>query len=266
MSDALLVEFARLERRAMAFRRGRELFRAFDELTRRAMSARAADAGEFKEDEHPRDEDGRFGSGGGKGDGCGGSAKPDSSDNPENNTGRSRNSAPVIELKGNELDVKPGDSLKDAAHRYYEDLRKNPVEREGFGKVEFTRVGRNKLDSSSLPDPERLKLLPAVPSLIQHGDYLGRSGLMKERKDGMVAFHYFEGNVKTKEGTKFVGISVGEDKRGNKFYNLTENSDALLEKKKARKSAEMKARGRVPFGDSASDASIEDEVLNLTVV
>jgi hypothetical protein len=68
MSDFPISEFARLEQMLRAFCEKMELVRAFDELTRRAERLSVAgvtDAGEFKEGEHPRDKDGKFGSGGG---------------------------------------------------------------------------------------------------------------------------------------------------------------------------------------------------------
>ena len=201
----------------------------------------------------------------------GGGSAGQSPGNPESNTGRSRNGAPIAELEGDELGIRDGESIQDAAHRYYDTLRKSPGKREGFGIVQFTRAGRNKLNSASLPEPERLKLLPAVKSIIERGDYIGRANVAQERKDGIAAFHYFEGNVKIDRATRFVGVSVEEDARGNKFYNLVENPDTLLEAKKrkaqgsseekvlspapfaARKSAEDTARGRVP-GDSAKQS------------
>jgi phage-related protein (TIGR01555 family) len=196
-----------------------------------------------------------------------------SGENPENNTGRSRSRAPISELSGNELGVKDGESLQDAAKRYYETLTNNPANREGFGEVRFYKgSGWKKLESASLPDPERLKLLPSVKPIIEHGDYIGRSDSNKQRKDGIVAFHYFEGNVKIGDETKFVGVSVGEDSRGNKFYNLNQDPDVLLKKSQAnkktadlaedmalsggleaRESAEEIARGLAPW-DSASEA------------
>jgi hypothetical protein len=208
------------------------------------VEAQAAEFGKaWDESLHPRDEAGKFSE-------SGGGSVEKAEGNPEDNTGRSRNSDPVSELSGNELGIEEGENIRDAAYRYYETLRKNPAHRKGFGSVEFTRVGRNKLGSSSLPEPERLKLLPAVKPIIERGDYIGRSNLKEERKDGIVAFHYFEGNIKIGGKPKFLGVSVGEDSRGNKFYNLTENPDTLLAKKKARESAEDTARGLVPFGGS----------------
>jgi hypothetical protein len=178
-------------------------------------------------------------------------------------TGRSRNSAPVVELTGNELGIRRGETIKEAALRYYEGLRKgDPAKREGFGEVEFTRVGRRKLKDGSLSEQEHLKLLPAIKPIIEKGDYLGRAELDKARNDGIVAFHYFEGNVKIGNETKFVGVSVAEDRRGNKFYNLNESPDVLLARKKARESAEASIRGLVPLGNTTDSA---DSILNIIV-
>jgi len=226
------------------------------EALRRMKFPVARDAGNKDQPRGKPDNAGQFAKvpGGGSSGKAGEKIKESASNNPENNTGRSRNNAPVTELSGNELDIKPGESVQDAAIRYYDALRNNPAEREGFGKVEFTRKGRDKLTSASLPEQERLKLLPAVKPLIEKGDYIGRHKLEKERKDGVVAFHYFEGNVTIGKEKKFIGVSVYEDKSGNKFYNLVENPDVLLAKKKTRQIAQDSAGVYVPFGDSVSEA------------
>jgi hypothetical protein len=107
-----------------------------------------------------------------------------------------------------------------------------------------------------------------VKQVIEKGDYIGKAEINKPRKDGTVRFHYFEGNVTLDGKKRFVGVSVGEDSRGNKFYNLNEDPDVLMAKKKARDSAEDTARGLVPSGVSASevlDASIEDGGLNINL-
>jgi len=210
-----------------------------------------APAGAVHDDnpDQKRDDGGRWvkEGGGSSGSGAGGSSGQNLG-NPESNTGRSRNSAPIAELKGDELGVRDGESIQDAAHRYYDELRKSPAKRDGFGIVEFTRVGRNKLDSASRPDPKRLKLLPAVRLIIERGDYIGCAELSKERKDGLVAFHYFEGNVMVGGEKKFAGVSVGEDAFKHKFYNLTEDPDALLaaKKRKAQGSSEEKILSPAP--------------------
>ena len=225
----------------------------FDELSRMGerLSGQSGttDAGSFNEADHPRDEDGKFGSGNGE-------IKP---------RGIARNSPSVVDLNGDELGQKEGESIKDAAKRYYEELTRKPAHREGFGTVNFYKgSGWSKFESTSKSDSEQLKLLPAVKPVIENGEYLGKA--MPEKSKGNIsAFHYFEANVSTRKGNQYIGVTVIEDKQGNKFYNLTKDPDDLyarkLEKKNGSRSPDFKTRDKSHSKDSASgtlDGSIAD--------
>jgi hypothetical protein len=204
----------------------------------------AMDAGTFREEDHPRAPDGKFGEGE--------ESNKETETRPEENSGRSRNDPPVATLTGNELGQKPGESIHDAALRYYDSLANDPASRKGFGKVDFYKgSGWKKLKTTSLSAPERLKLLPAVKDVIEKGDYLGRSELKKPRNDNIVAFHYFEGNVSLNGKAHFIGVSVGEDAFGNKFYNLVKDPDILVSKKKSAGLTEFAIRRPALSKDSA---------------
>jgi hypothetical protein len=173
---------------------------------------------------------------------------------PQNETGKRilgevkprgivRDKPPVAHLSGDELGIRKGETVKDAAKRYYEGLMKDPANREGFGEVKFYKghsSGWGKLESTSLSDDEQLKLLPAVKPVIERGEYLGYakptinendSEKTRRRKESIAAYHYFEANVSLNGKNKYVGVTVIEDKYGNKFYNLVKDPDIVYERK-----------------------------------
>ncbi|MDR0736814.1 MAG: hypothetical protein LBF51_08330 [Zoogloeaceae bacterium] len=206
----------------------------------------AMDAGTFREEDHPRNKDGKFGAGG------------ESNKESMKPRGIARDKPPVVSLKGDELGQKEGESLKDAARRYYEnDLMKHPANREGFGEVKFYKgSGWSKFESTTQSDPEQLKLLPAVKPVIEKGEYLGKAtpdDKTSEKKKNISAYHYFEANVGMPDGKKYVGVTVIEDHEGNKFYNLTQDPDEIYARKQrrsAKATPDFKTRDNGASGDA----------------
>jgi SPP1 gp7 family putative phage head morphogenesis protein len=167
----------------------------------------------------------------------------------------------VATLTGNELAMLEGESVRDAAKRYYEnELMKNPAYREGFGKVNFHKgSGWKKFLSTSLSSPERLKLLPAVKQVIEKGEYIGKFSPGNKgipRKKNIAAYHHFAANVEILGGKKFVGVTVIEDVFGNRFYNLTEDPDILLKKKKSQRITDGSSGGRSALSRICSPGSL----------
>src|SRR5690606_34772168 len=93
---------------------------------------------------------------------------------------------------------------------------------------------------------DRARLIPAIPEIIKSGEYLGRFPTDKERRDDIVAFHHFQASVELSGQTVQAGVSVAEDSRGNLFYNLNRDPEALLEKRKAPRLPGLEARGAEP--------------------
>jgi hypothetical protein len=171
-----------------------------------------------------------------------------------------------------------GESVEDAGIRYFnKQLKDHPAKRNepGFEEVGFYRSGQTKFKSSHLASQETWKLLPAARPIIEEGYYVGSHELTEaeksSRKDGVVKFHYFEANVDTPEGKKYIGVTVNEDYRGKKFYNLNEDPDVLWRKSQAKNKtadlAENSARGG-GLKDSASgtlDGSIAEEGAEINI-
>lgn len=211
--------------------------------------------GDFNEGEHPRDPDGKFAGGGGEG-----KLKP---------SGIARNKPPVVKLSGNELNQKPGESLKDAALRYYESLMDgDPAEREGFGKVGFYKgSGWDKFEHKLKEDSEKLKLIPAIKPVIEKGEYLGWADPDPESKNNpkkkdIARYHYFEANVETPAGNRYVGVTVIEDRKERKFYNLNKDPDVLYGYKKKRLASESPDLEN-GVGNQSGDAAMD--ALNLII-
>lgn len=141
--------------------------------------------------------------------------------------------APIARVVGDELgtDLSPENAVERARAYYRSNLQGQPVTREGFGTVQFTGKGWGKLKNGLKVDADKLRLIPAIRSIIEHGDYGGREALNKERSDGVVAFHFFTAPIDLGGRVLKAAVSVAEDANGNLFYNLNRDPDALIAKK-----------------------------------
>jgi len=131
---------------------------------------------------------------------------------------------PHIVLRGDELGDAPDiKNLRVAAETYYrENLQGTVASRGDIGNVAFTRKGRDKTFSFS-GNPEKLRMVPGLKTLIETGEYKGRTALSEPRPDKAVAFHWIEGNVDLGGKRYRAGVTILEDNRGNKFYNFNED-------------------------------------------
>lgn len=130
--------------------------------------------------------------------------------------------APVVMLAGDELgaggDASP-EQLRDAAWEYYKNnLQPRELTNTPIGSVAFSRRGLKEFTSFGA-DPAKLRLLPAVPAIIERGTYLG---FEKARKPapGLVGYHRFTGSVVVADRTFNPTVFVREDEVGNKFYDV----------------------------------------------
>lgn len=161
---------------------------------------------------------------------------------------------PIAKLNGNELGVDVVKEMRvQAAKSYYDSyLRGTTAFRKDIGEVQFTGSGWQKFKRGLPTDEVKMQLLPSVKSVIENGEYRGRSPLDKPRNDNIVAFHYFQGPVQIGEKIYDVGVSVAEDNKGNLFYNANKDPDALLERKRLRSDL-GKALGTEPVASNADN-------------
>jgi len=166
---------------------------------------------------------------------------------------------PVAALQGTEIaeEIRPENAVEVARSYYQQNIQGKPVFRDGVGTVQFTGKGWHKLKQGLRVDSLKVQLIPAIPAIIERGTYEGRFPV-EGRKDDIVAFHHFSAPVRVGDTVHQVGVSVGEDRRGNLFYNLNRDPQALLEKRKPRVDP-----GKSPGGEASSDGG--DTTLDQTV-
>lgn len=164
---------------------------------------------DFKESEHPRNKDGKFGS--------------------KNSSTKVSNSTSSLEITGEELgqykDIK---ALREKAINYYKtNLQGKTVHHPTLGEVLFSRKGIKKFNNSSA-DENKIKMMPALEKIIKTGKYEGKEKPIHQRNDGIVLFHRVSQNVNMGGKSFKVSVLVGEDAAGNKFYNLNPYADDYI--------------------------------------
>jgi len=155
---------------------------------------------------------------------------------------------PVASISGTEMgaDLTADTVVARARDWFRKNLQGKTIERDGLGPVRISGKGWAKLRRGLPADLDRARLIPAIPEIIKSGAYLGRFPTDKERRDDIVAFHHFQASVELSGQTVQAGVSVAEDSRGNLFYNLNRDPEALLEKRKAPRLPGLEARGAEP--------------------
>ncbi len=72
-------------------------------------------------------------------------------------------------------------------------------------------------------------IVPKLLEILKTSQYKNSEGLYKKRSDNIVKFHYFINEVLLKDRFYKVYITIGEDNKGNLFYDLDENKENLKE-------------------------------------
>lgn len=185
----------------------------------------------------------------------------------------SKTSKPIAILDGSEVaaEITHDNAVEVAREWYRANLQGDTVIRDGFGEVRFTSKGWGELKLGLRNDALKAKLLPAVRSLIQSGEYHGREELYKQRADSITAFHFFSGKVSVDGKVVTAGVTVGEDAFGNLFYNVTHNesrfwkdrSPLVLPRENAEGPKGLLVDGEPPTKQSMSD---DDGNVNLVIL
>ena len=136
---------------------------------------------------------------------------------------------PVAVLKGDELGVDPSDDskvLRKAAREVYRRLQdpKNRTMHPTLGPIRYTRKGWDELAKTGA-DSRKWRLIPALDRIIAGADHVATNALTKPRDDGVVQFHWLEATVDLAGERLRVGIQIGEDADGNRFFNLNQDLD-----------------------------------------
>lgn len=170
----------------------------------------------FREEDHPRDEVGRFTSGG--------------------NSSFYNDTTKTIELKGDELGS-TDDEIRENGPKYFkENYQGKKFDNPELKGILFSRVGLNKLKANSA-DIQKVKAIPALKDIIEKGQYQGAEDLTHPRQDGIIKFHRINHVVSIGSHKENMSVLIGEDKNGNRFYNLNnktytaENSSGVIRAK-----------------------------------
>ena len=156
----------------------------------------------FKEQDHPRDEGGRF---------------------TDGNKGSS--SSKTLEIKGTELgtytDIK---ELRQKAIEYYkENFQGKPVYREGIGNINFSNKGIKETISHSGNNEDKLKCIVAIKDIILNGKIGKEEKPNHPRKDEIVSFIPINKLINLNGKNKEIEVLVAKDISGKYYYDLFTN-------------------------------------------
>ena len=199
---------------------------------------------EFKEDDHPRDDEGKFTDG-----------QAGTFYNKETKT---------IELKGDELGTTDEEIRENGLKYFKEKLQGKKFDNPELKDILFSRAGLNKLKANSA-DIEKIKAIPALKDIVERGKYRGSEDLTHPRQDGIIKFHRINHDVSIDGHTENMSVLIGEDRDGNRFYNLNhrtytaENSSRVI-RAKGRADEEFSINIITPVSsDFNPDATIKAE-------
>ena len=142
----------------------------------------------------------------------------------------------VIALNGDEIaaGLNPDNIIKKTHDWFKENLQGKTIHRDGLGDISISYRSWKKLRQGIKMNPLKARLFPAIPAILQNGEYRGRQPIYKTRNDGIVAFHFVVGNVDLAGQSIPVAVSVGEMADGKLVYNLTENPERFYNEEAAR--------------------------------
>ncbi len=170
-------------------------------------------------------------------------------------------SKPVAVLSGEEIKGATPEELFQSAKKYFrEELQRKvkTVVREGLGPVRITGTGWDKTKRGLKSDPIKAKLIPAIPDIIKHGAI--EPGQFSSKKKDVYRYHHISANVQIGDNLYQAGVTIGEDRHGNFYYNINHDTDLLLKIKKARNLPRIEAAGGEPLrGGDPSGSNIKSK-------
>ncbi|MDR1397020.1 MAG: DUF2213 domain-containing protein [Desulfarculales bacterium] len=162
---------------------------------------------EFREDDHKRDDQGKFAA--------------------QDGSGQSTT------ITGNELgEYKNVKELRQKAVDYYKNnLQGKPAHRDDIGEIRFSDKGLDKTIHLSANE-DKLLMFPALKGIVETGKLGKEEALNHPRKDGIVAFIPVTKTVDFKGKPKEVEVLLGKDAFGKLYYNLYLDNSRQAEKRK----------------------------------
>jgi hypothetical protein len=168
--------------------------------------------------EHPRDNEGKFASGGNSGGTAMQKVKIKKSD---------LDKLKVSKITGNKLEKYSGESLKDKAVDYYKkELQGKSVNNPNIGKIEFSHKGLGKYETSIRND-DRAKMVVALPDIVQSDIVVVENPKIK--KDNIVKYYRTYYPVEIGGEKRIASALIEEHANGRLFYNLNDDASKYIE-------------------------------------
>ena len=129
---------------------------------------------------------------------------------------------PIISLTGKELGGFNNEKdLRKAAIDYYKkNIQGKTVEHPVLGKIEFTKIGLKKTVFTSA-NIKKMQILFKLQEIIKHAAF-ECTYLSYKINSKFDKYHYLTGKTKINEEIFQYRITIGEDTRGKKYYNLND--------------------------------------------
>lgn len=129
----------------------------------------------------------------------------------------------TIELKGDELGSNDDEIRENGLKYFKENYQGKKFDNAKLKGVLFSNPGIKKFYTNSA-DIHKIKAIPALKDIIEKGEYKGAENLKHPREDGIVKFHRINHDVSVGGKKENMSVLIGEDKNGNRFYNLNNRS------------------------------------------
>ena len=121
---------------------------------------------------------------------------------------------------GNYKNIK---ELREIAIKYFADNIQGQIFDIGkFKDIRINRRSRDKYESFSY-DERKLLIIPKLLEILKTSKYKNSSENYKDRKDNIKIFYYFTNEVILKGKEYKVYITIGQDDKGNLFWDLNRN-------------------------------------------
>ena len=116
-------------------------------------------------------------------------------------------------------------NLREISIKYFADnIQGKTFDIGKFKDIRITRKARNKYESFSADD-RKLLIVIKLFEVLKTSRYKYSDIPYKTRKDKIIKFHYFTNEIILKKDNYSVYITIGEDIKGNLFYDLDENKE-----------------------------------------
>lgn len=192
-----------------------------DSLDDAGQEAQISFNADFKESDHPRDEDGKF---------TGGVSKEIQKENDVNDNKKKPLKIDSNFLGSKSMDIK---ELRQRAIDYYKNnISGTSVEHPELGTIHFSKAGYKKPVSFSA-DERKLRLFPYLPDIVKGGKVISEEKDKRERSN-VSGFIVVEKKVIISDREETIRVNIRKDSNGNLYYDHfvkkpLANSDRLNE-------------------------------------